>query len=125
MLKFWSNCKLGVKLQFAFALVMFIFVGAIIAILAVDAKVSALNAAIEEQLYPARVAILRTELFARSADDDGGGYMMELRPKQAAPYLVSYRNDLTQLNTELAAATALIQNDEQRAAIADIHPQGS
>src|ERR1039458_5256688 len=103
MLRFWSNCKLGVKLQSAFALVMFIFVAAIIAIFAVDAKVSALNTVIEEQLHPARVAILRTELFARSADDDGALHTMELRPKQAAEYMVSYRSDLTQLNAELAA----------------------
>jgi methyl-accepting chemotaxis protein len=129
MPKFWSNCKLGVKLQSAFALVMLIFVAAIIAIFVVDAKVSALNTVIERQLHPARVAILRTELFARSADDDGGLYTMELRPKQAAEYMVTYRSDLTQFNAELAAATALVQNDEQRAAIADIHkaldgPQG-
>jgi methyl-accepting chemotaxis protein len=129
VLKFWSNCKLGVKLQSAFALVMFIFVAAIIAIFVVDAKVSALNTVIEQQLHPARVAILRTELFERSADDDGSQYTMELRPKQAAEYMVSYRSDLTQLNADLAAATALIQNDEQRAAIADMHkaldgPQG-
>ena len=129
MLKFWSNCKLGVKLQSAFALVMFIFVTAIIAIFVLDAKVAALNTIIEQQLHPARVAILRMELFARSADDDGGLYTMELRPKQASEYMVSYRRDLTQFNAELAAATALSRNDEQRTAIADIHkalegPQG-
>jgi hypothetical protein len=72
MVSFWSSCKIGVKLQAALALVMFVFVGSIVTILGFDAKVSALNASIEEQLHPARVAILRTELFARAADDDGG-----------------------------------------------------
>jgi hypothetical protein len=40
MLKFWSNCKLGVKLQSAFALVMFVFVAAIIAIFVLKRKLS-------------------------------------------------------------------------------------
>jgi methyl-accepting chemotaxis protein len=121
MLKFWSNCKLGVKLQSAFALVMFVFVAAIIAIFVLEAKVVALNTVIEQQLTPARIAILRTELFTRSADDDGGLYVMELRDKQASEYLLSYRSDVTNLNAELASVTALAQNDGQRAAIADIH----
>ena len=129
MLKAWNNCKLSVKLQAAFALVMFIFVGAIIAILVFDTKVSTLNTLIEEQLQPARVAILRTELFARAANDDGGAYMMELRPKLAAPYLADYRSDLAQMHTEIANATSFAMNGEERAAIADIHkalegPQG-
>ncbi len=121
MLKFWSNYKLGVKLQAAFALVMFIFVAAIIAIFVLDAKVAALHTTIEQQIAPAQVAILRTEFFARAANDDGGAYMMELRPKLAAGYMAAYRNDLKELSAQLATATALIQNDEERAAIADIH----
>jgi methyl-accepting chemotaxis protein len=100
---------------------MFVFVAAIIAIFVLEAKVVALNTVIEQQLTSARIAILRMELFTRSADDDGGVYVMELRHKQASDYLLSYRSDLTNLNAELASATALARNDEQRAAIADIH----
>jgi methyl-accepting chemotaxis protein len=121
VLNFWSNRKLGVKLQAAFAVVMFIFVAAIIAIFVLDAKVAALNTTIEQQITPARVAILRTEFFARASNDDAGEFMMELRPKLDAQYMAAYRNDLKELSAELATATALVQKDEQRAEIADIH----
>jgi thiol:disulfide interchange protein len=42
VLSFWSNCKLRVKLQASFALVMVAFAAAIIGIFVANAKVDAL-----------------------------------------------------------------------------------
>jgi methyl-accepting chemotaxis protein len=123
MLSFWNNCKLGLKLQLAFGLVMLLFVGALAGVLFTYQKVQAVHALQDGALMPARIAILRTELYIRSADDDGGYYVMERRPAQAAQSLQNYRQDVVVYNTELENATKFAQNDTQRAAIAEIHKQ--
>ena len=129
MLSIWNNCKLGVKMVASFSLVMFLFAAAIVGILIANSKVSALNAEINDQLSPARVAILRTELFVRSADDDGGYYIRESNPAKAAAHLANYRRDITQFDTEFANASKLATSDTQRAALAELKglndgPQG-
>ncbi len=121
MLTFWSNCKLGLKMQAAFGLVMFIFLGALAGVIVLYEQVEAIHAFQDTQLMPARIAILRTELFIRSADDDGGFYMMEPRTAAAAEYMRDYRQDVATFKAELATATALAQNDAQRAAVAEYH----
>lgn len=40
MLSLWSNCKIGVKLQAAFALVMFLFVAAVVVVFFLNQKVA-------------------------------------------------------------------------------------
>jgi hypothetical protein len=44
VLTFWSNCKLGVKLQASFALVMLIFGAALIGVFVVNAPIGSLTA---------------------------------------------------------------------------------
>ncbi|MGD0472961.1 MAG: methyl-accepting chemotaxis protein [Candidatus Velthaea sp.] len=117
----WKNCKLGVKLQAAFGLVMLIFVVALTGVFYFYEKVAAVTVVQNTQLVPARIAILRTELYARSVDDDGGYYVTERRPERAAKYLAVYRQDLATFQTELAKAAALATTDEERGAIADYH----
>jgi hypothetical protein len=119
MLTIWNGCKLSVKLQASFALVMVIFAAAIVGILCVNAKVAAVNAVVHDRLSPSRVAILRTELFARSADDDGAYYIRGRDPAKAAAYLASYRDDITQYDSEFSTAAKLAVNDVQRSALAE------
>jgi methyl-accepting chemotaxis protein len=114
----WSNCKLGVKVQAAFALVMLIFCGAIVAILMLDAKVAALHAEVDTRLVPARTAILRSEMLMRAADDDGAYYLLEHNPAAAAGYLTKYRKDIEAFGPQVQAASALAATDAERAAIA-------
>jgi methyl-accepting chemotaxis protein len=107
-------------MQAAFGFVMLIFVGAIIGILAVDQKVAALNRVQNEQLVPAEVAILKTALAFRSADDDGGYYTMETKP-QMAQYLANYNADVVAFGAALKDSTDLASDDTQRGAIAGIN----
>jgi methyl-accepting chemotaxis protein len=120
-LKFWSNCKLGVKLQAAFALVMLVFVAAIIGIFVANAKVEALATLQSTTIIPARSAANRIGTFAASADDDGAYYVVDRRPAEAAQRLAKYRLSVASYQEELAKATKFADNDTQRAMIADIH----
>jgi methyl-accepting chemotaxis protein len=120
MLTFWNNCKLGVKMQAAFGLVMLIFVGAIIGILVVNQKVAALNQVQNVQLVPAEVAILKTAWAFRSADDDGGYYTMEKRVAPMAADLANYNAEIVTLDAFIKDATDLARGNAQRAAIAEI-----
>src|ERR1035441_2596610 len=129
MLKFWSNCKLGVKLQSAFALVMLVFVAALVGVLAANAKIQALTALQTTTLIPARAQSNLILISGLRADDEGAYYLMDRRPVESAQYLAAYRHDLAAFRAHLEAATNLANNDTQRALIADIHkatdgPQG-
>src|ERR1035441_9958933 len=130
MLKVWTNCKLSLKMQAAFGLVMLIFVAALVAMFVVNQKVAALQNAQNTQLIPARMSIILTELTFRSADDDGAWYIMERRPAPAAAGdMAKYRQDLVTLHEDLDKATKLANSDVQRAALDEYHkfldgPQG-
>src|SRR5450755_823642 len=129
MLKFWSNCKLGVTLQSAFALVMLVFVAALVGVFAANAKIQALTALQTTTLIPARAESNLILISGWRADDEGAYYLMDRRPVESAQYLAAYRRDLAAFRAHLEAATNLANNDTQRALIADIHkatdgPQG-
>ena len=129
MLRIWNNCKLATKLRAAFALVMFVFVAAIVGILVVNARVATLNEEINTELAPAQVAILHTEVFVRSATMQVVRHILERDPKGAAHYLARFREEVTKLDLASEAATKLAQNDTERAALADYRtlvdgPQG-
>jgi diguanylate cyclase (GGDEF)-like protein len=121
VLSFWSNCKTGVKLQASFALVMLVFVAAIIGIFAANEKVEALASLESKTIVPARSAANRLEMFAMKADDDGAYYLGDRRPAQASQRLAKYRLDVASYQAKLAEASKLSNNDAQRALIADIH----
>jgi methyl-accepting chemotaxis protein len=118
VLTFWNNCKLGVKLQSAFALVMLLFVGALVGVFVISAKVAAVHNVQQAQLHPANTAILQMEVSGRGADDDGGYYVMERRPAEAARYLADYRRDLATFKDALEKASQFASSDTQRDAIA-------
>jgi methyl-accepting chemotaxis protein len=118
MLKAWNNCKLVVKLQSAFALVMFIFIATLAGVVGMYEQVAAVRAVQDTQLLPARLAILRTELSLRTVDDDGANYVMERRRDKAARYLANYRKAIATFNDNLKDATTLASSDAQRDAIA-------
>jgi methyl-accepting chemotaxis protein len=129
MLYFWNNCKIGVKLQAAFALVMLVFLAALGGVFVVNQHVAAEQAVQGTQLIPARMNIIVAEMNIRAADDDGWWYVVEPQPAKAAQYLVNYRRDLPNLQSALEQATALANDDTQRAAIAEYRkfldgPQG-
>ncbi len=129
MLKFWSNCKLDVKLQAAFALVMFVFVAALVGMFVANAKIETLTNLQTTTLVPARSAINRTEISGFAADDVGAYYLMERRPAESAAYLAKYRRTLSEFRGHLEDVTRLANDDTQRTLIADIHkaidgPQG-
>ena len=121
MLTFWSNCKIGVKLQSSFALVMFIFCAALIGVFVVNAHCASLTALQTTTLVPARAAINRLKAIGFQADDEGGYYLMSTRPAQSAAYLARYRSDLALFRTDLEAVTTFADNDKQRALVAEIH----
>jgi methyl-accepting chemotaxis protein len=129
MLPAWKNIKLGLKMQAAFAAVMLVFIGAITGIIVLYERVGALHVTQKTLLDPARTSILRAELLARGADDDGAYYTLDHRPAQSAAALNSYRRDVEELKGELANAERLARTDTERSAIADYHkfldgPQG-
>jgi methyl-accepting chemotaxis protein len=119
MLKFWSNCKLGVKMQAAFALVMLLFVAALVGVVVVVEKVSATHEYQATKLLPAQMAAASARAFFRTADDDGSYYVMDADPKASQGRLATYRADIVALTTQIAKVTALADNDEQRKALAD------
>jgi methyl-accepting chemotaxis protein len=121
VLKFWSNCKLGVKLQSAFALVMLVFIAAIIGIFVSNAKVEAIATLQATRIVPARAASNRLQMFAALADDDGAYYIGDRRPASAAQRLARYRRDVASFQAKLAEAATLVDDDSQRAVIADIN----
>jgi hypothetical protein len=129
MMKFWSNCKIGVKLQASFALVMLVFGAALVGMFAANAKVSALTVLQVSTLVPARSAVNKMMISGYAADDAGGYYLMERRPAQKAVYLADYRRELAAFRANLSLAERLAGNDTQRGLIAEIHkttdgPQG-
>ncbi len=120
MRTFWSNCKLGVKLQSAFALVMLVFIVAIIGVFVANAQVKALTTRQTTVLVPARAASNRLEISGFMADDDGAYYLMEHRPTQSAQYLASYRRDIAAFRGYLEDAVRLVDDDKQRAMMVHI-----
>jgi methyl-accepting chemotaxis protein len=120
MLKFWSNCKIGVKLQVAFTLVMLVFVAALAGVLAANAQVTALLSVENTTLVPARAAANRLEANAAQADDAGAYYVADRRPAEAATRLATYRRDVAVYEAKLAEATRLATDDVQRAAVAEL-----
>ena len=121
MLTFWSNCKLGVKLQASFALVMLIFGAALVGVFIANAKVDSLIALQTTTLIPARAAINQLKAIGFQTDDEGAYYLLEPRPAESKAYLASYRRDLAVFRADLDQITALANSDRQRALIADIH----
>jgi len=119
MLSFWNNCKIGAKLQAAFALVMLVFLAALAGVFVVNQHVAAEQAVQGTRLIPARIAIIMAEMNIRAADDDGRWYVVEPQPAKAAHHLVNYRRDLPNLRSALEQATALANDDMQRAAVAE------
>jgi methyl-accepting chemotaxis protein len=129
VLTFWSNCKLGVKLQAAFAVVMLTFIAALVGMLVANAKISALTTLQTTTLVPARAAANQLETYLGKADDSGAYYVMERRPAVSAQYLAAYRRNLATFQAKLKDAETFATDDVQRSAIADIHkfvdgPQG-
>ena len=129
MLTFWNNCKLGVKLQASFALVMLVFIAALVGVFVADAQIKVLTTLQTTTLLPARTAANRLHISGLKADDEGSYYLMERRPAQSAQYLAAYRSDIADFRSSLEDATRLADSDKQRALIADIHkaidgPQG-
>jgi methyl-accepting chemotaxis protein len=120
MFSFWNNCKIGVKLQVAFALVILIAISAVGGILLVNTQIAALTNQQTTTLVPARAAINRLATLLRTADDEGAYYILERRPTQSARYLSDYRRDLAAFEGKLAEATKLANNDVQRTAIAQV-----
>ena len=121
VLTFWSNCKLGVKLQSAFALVMLLFVAALIGVGITVAQIAAAQGYETTQLLPARDAALNARALFRTADDDGSYYVIETDPKVAAGRLATYRADVVTLAAEIAAVEKFANTEEQRKAVADYH----
>ena len=121
MLTFWKNCKLGVKLQAAFGLVMLLFVAAIVGIFVLNAKVEALSHLQVTTIAPARSAANRVATSVATADDDGAYYIMERRPTEATQRLAQYRLAVALFQAKFADATKLASNDLQHTLIADIH----
>jgi methyl-accepting chemotaxis protein len=119
MLKFWSNCKLGVKMQAAFALVMLLFVAALVGVIVVVEKVSATHEYQATILLPAQMAAANARALFRTADDDGSYYVMDADPKAGQGRLATYRADIVALTAQIAKVTALAHNDDQRKALAD------
>lgn len=129
MLSFWKNCKIGAKLQAAFALVMLVFVAALAGVFVVNQHVVAEQTVQGTQSIPSRVNIFQMELAARSADDEGWFYITNHNPEASARYLANYRQHVADLLSELERATKFANDDVERAAIADYHkflngPQG-
>jgi methyl-accepting chemotaxis protein len=129
VLRFWNNCKLGLKMQAAFGVVMLIFVAALVGVFVAYDRVAAVHAFQDHRLVPARVGIRNAWLYARSADGDGWAYLAELRPAEAAQDLANYRRDLVAFNEALQTASRLATTAEQRGASAQFHnemtgPQG-
>jgi methyl-accepting chemotaxis protein len=121
VLKLWGNCKLGVKLQAAFGVVMLLFVAAIVGIFMLNAKVQALATFQATTIVPARSAGNRLALAAATADEDGAYYVVDRLRAQAARRLAKYRLDVAAYQRNLATATDLADSDTQRAMIAEIH----
>jgi methyl-accepting chemotaxis protein len=126
---FWSNCKLQVKLQAAFALVMLTFIAALVGMFVANAKITTLTTMQTTRLVPARAAVNQLETYLGKTDDDGAYYVMERRPAVSAQYLAAYRRDLATFQAKLKLAENFATDDVERSAIADIHtfvegPQG-
>ncbi len=121
VLTFWSNCKLEVKLQAAFALVMLVFIAALAGVFTANARIKMLTSLQATTLVPARSATNRLHISGLKADDEGAYYLMDRRPAQSAQYLASYRRDIKEFRSYLERITRLADSGKQRALIADIH----
>ena len=121
MLSFWNNCKIGVKLQAAFALVMLVFVSALFSAYVLNGKVAAILAMQDARLIPAQAAMLRTQLSVRRVDDDGTHSVIAENPRVASLSMVHYRKDVDDLATALAHLEDLANTPVQRQSIADYH----
>jgi methyl-accepting chemotaxis protein len=120
MLTFWSNCKLSVKLQAAFALVMLVFLAAVGGNLLVNTQISALTHVQTTILVPARSAINRLKAIGLQADGEGAYYLIQRDPARSAALLARYQRDVAIFKADLEEATTLANNDGQRARIAEM-----
>jgi len=100
---------------------MLIFVSALCGVCFIYEKVSAISTVQNTRLYPLLSAISRVELMSRSADDDGGIFIMDQRKAENPAELAAYRDDVSNLHDALATAQKLSNDGEQRAAFAAIH----
>jgi methyl-accepting chemotaxis protein len=121
VLRFWNSCKVGVKLQAGFALVMLVFAANLLGVLADNARVQSIATRLSTTIVPARAMANRIATYVATADDDGAYYVADRRPARAALRLAAYRQGIDEYKATLAAAEKLADNDVQRARIADIH----
>src|ERR1035441_9767476 len=101
MLSFWSNCKIGVKLQAAFALVMLIFVAALVGVSFLNQKVAAAQNLQDTQLVPSRSNIKDVEIDINSARADGWFYIATADRAEGLRHLGKYRADLVDLRAKI------------------------
>jgi methyl-accepting chemotaxis protein len=120
VLRFWNDLKLSLKLQAAFALVILIFVCALVAEAMLNERAAAVNAVQNTQLYPSLVATIRVEQVLKNVEDDGGLYMLESRPAEAAQDLDNYRRDLVALQATMVQ-TDVDSTEAHRQANAALH----
>jgi hypothetical protein len=115
--KFWSHCKIGVKLQAAFALVMLIFAAALIGGFIENAKVEALTKLQEVTIVAGRSAANRLAI-AIGRTDDVGAYYVGNRSANAVKYLTMYRQNVALFQSTFTEVASLADDDLQRALVA-------
>ncbi len=114
MVQRFTQMKVAHKLALGFGIVLLLMLST----LAVDVVASTQQEAVVDHLvhhlYPAREAAEEILTQDRSADDDGGSYLLADNTALAATYLHAYDQDIQQLRDNLVQAKALADTKEQR-----------
>jgi methyl-accepting chemotaxis protein len=119
MVSFWTNCKIGVKLQAAFALVMLLFVAALLVVFFLNEEVAAAQNLQDTQLVPSRANIKDAEIDIDLARADGWFYIATADRAQGRRYLAKYRADLVDLRAKIDIAAKYQIDSTQFSALAD------
>jgi len=119
MLPFWNNCKIGAKLQAAFAIVMFLFVAALVVVFFLNQEIAAAQNLQDTLLVPSRANIKDAEIDINLARADGWFYVATADRAEGLRHLAKYRADLVDLRAKLDIAANYQIDSTQVSALAD------
>ena len=114
MVQGFTDMKVAHKLALGFGIVLLLMLGTLAADVFASTRQAAVADRLVDHLYPAREAAEQLLTWDRSADDDGGAYLLARDKTLAASYLQAYNQDVQQLHEVLVQAQALADTEEQR-----------
>jgi methyl-accepting chemotaxis protein len=120
-MSFYTNLKIGVKLQVAVAAVILLFGIAIVNMFIAQNRVAQMNSYRSENLMPTRFHAATAAMLFFRLDDTGAYYLQEARAAVRDQLMKQYRDTVDQLHTEVAAMDANATTDAERKAMADYH----